>query len=67
MNLKNNIYTPPKSEDRSLLDRLLHEPKQVKNIQTLVLDFPRHEFLVLPEYLRDAVWSPIAHPFKKDE
>jgi len=67
MNLGGNIYTPPESEDRSLLDRLLHEPKQVRDIQTLVLDFPRHEFLVLPEYLRDAVWSPIAHPFKKDE
>jgi hypothetical protein len=30
---------------------------------SLLLDFPRHEYLIVPMLLRDAVWSPIPRPF----
>lgn len=33
------------------------------NIPTLLLDFPRHEFIVMPELMRGAVWAPIPRPF----
>jgi len=33
------------------------------DIPTLLLDFPRHEFVVTPEFLRGAVWAPIPRPF----
>ncbi len=33
------------------------------DIPTLLLDFPRHEFMVVPELLRGAVWAPIPRPF----
>jgi hypothetical protein len=32
-------------------------------IPMLLLDFPRHEFIVVPEDMRGAVWSPIPRPF----
>jgi hypothetical protein len=32
-------------------------------ISTLLLDFPRHEYIVVPMLLRGAVWSPIPRPF----
>jgi hypothetical protein len=30
---------------------------------SLLLDFPRHEFIVVPFLLRGAVWAPIPRPF----
>jgi hypothetical protein len=33
------------------------------DIPTLLLDFPRHEFIIVPTLLRGAVWSPIPRPF----
>jgi hypothetical protein len=36
------------------------------DIFTLVLDFRRCEFLVLPGELRGAIWSPVPHPFRKE-
>jgi len=33
------------------------------DIPTLLLDFPRHEFIIVPMLLRDAVWSPVPRPF----
>jgi len=33
------------------------------HLQTLLLDFPRHEFIVVAQDLRDAVWAPIPRPF----
>ncbi len=30
---------------------------------SLLLDFPRHEYIVLWDWLRDAVWSPVPRPF----
>jgi hypothetical protein len=30
---------------------------------SLLLDFPRHEYIIAPMLLRDAVWSPIPRPF----
>lgn len=33
------------------------------DIPSLLLDFPRHEFIVVPILLRGAVWSPIPRPF----
>ena len=33
------------------------------DIPSLLLDFPRHEFIVVPMLLRGAVWSPIPRPF----
>jgi hypothetical protein len=35
----------------------------VGEIPSLLLDFPRHEYIVLLDWLRDAVWSPIPRPF----
>jgi hypothetical protein len=32
-------------------------------IPSLLLDFPRHEFMIVPYDLRGAVWSPIPRPF----
>ena len=33
------------------------------DLPSLLLDFPRHEFIVVPTFLRGAVWSPIPRPF----
>lgn len=33
------------------------------DVPSLLLDFPRHEYIVVPRLLRDAVWSPIPRPF----
>jgi hypothetical protein len=33
------------------------------DLPSLLLDFPRHEFIVVSTFLRGAVWSPIPRPF----
>ncbi len=33
------------------------------DIPSLLLDFPRHEFIIVRENLRGAIWSPIPRPF----
>jgi hypothetical protein len=33
------------------------------SIPSLLLDFPRHEFIVVWDFLRGAVWSPMPRPF----
>jgi hypothetical protein len=30
---------------------------------SLLLDFPRHEYIIVPMLLRGAVWAPIPRPF----
>jgi hypothetical protein len=35
----------------------------VGEIPSLLLDFPRHEYIVLLDWLRGAVWAPIPRPF----
>ncbi len=32
-------------------------------IPSLLLDFPRHEYIIVPMLLRGAVWSPVPRPF----
>ncbi len=36
------------------------------HIPSLLLDFPRHEYITTWEYVRDAVWSPIPRPFLEE-